>query len=84
MTTAIVTVFLIVNIIGRLSGAAFGLAFNLMDTKTNLHPARVSNWSTPFSRRMGGDDSISRGWIDYRQQFNGADCTSLMDDNCEC
>jgi len=45
-TTLIVTLYLIANILGRLSVALFGLAFNIKDEKGIDYPILATNWSS--------------------------------------
>ena len=45
-TTFIVGVYLLTNILGRLSVAIFGLAFNLNDEKGIEYPILATNWTS--------------------------------------
>ena len=45
-TTFIVTVYLATNIIGRLSVAIFGLAYNMMDEIGIKYPILATNWTS--------------------------------------
>ena len=45
-TTVIVTVYLLSNILGRLSVAIFGLAFNLKDGEGIIYPILATNWAS--------------------------------------
>ena len=45
-TTLIVTAYLLTNILGRLSVAIFGLAFNLKDEKRIEYPTLATNWTS--------------------------------------
>ena len=50
-TTFIVTMYLLANILGRLSVAIFGLAFNLKDVERIVHPTLVTNWASALWTR---------------------------------
>ncbi|PUU83782.1 hypothetical protein B9Z19DRAFT_962341 [Tuber borchii] len=45
-TTFIVTAYLITNVLGRLSVAIFGLAYNMMDNTGIRHPILATNWAS--------------------------------------
>ena len=45
-TTFIVTAYLITNVLGRLSVATFGLAYNMMDKKGIEYPILATNWTS--------------------------------------
>ena len=45
-TTFIVTIYLLTNILGRLSVAIFGFAFNLKDEKGIDYPTLRTNWTS--------------------------------------
>ena len=45
-TTFIVTAYLITNVLGRLSVATFGLAYNMMDKKGIEYPILATNWAS--------------------------------------
>ena len=47
-TTFIIAAYLITNILGRLSVAIFGLAFNMNEEKKLKHPPLETNWSSAF------------------------------------
>ncbi|ORY15946.1 hypothetical protein BCR34DRAFT_597992 [Clohesyomyces aquaticus] len=46
MTTVVVAVYLIFNVVARLSVAAFGLTFDLTDTPDVEYPVKVTDWNT--------------------------------------
>ncbi|PWW73371.1 hypothetical protein C7212DRAFT_288142 [Tuber magnatum] len=46
MTTLIVLIYLLVNIIGRFSVAIFGLTFNLADVPFKITPTLITNWDS--------------------------------------
>lgn len=46
ITTIVVMVYLIVNIVGRLSVAAFGLTFDLNEQPGIDYPIKITNWNT--------------------------------------
>ncbi|KAH8587889.1 hypothetical protein B0O99DRAFT_583890 [Bisporella sp. PMI_857] len=46
-TTVIVTFYLLLNVIGRLSVAAFGLTFDLNELPGIEYPVKLTDWSTP-------------------------------------
>ena len=50
-TTLIVTLYLITNILGRLSVALFGLAFNIKDEKGIYYPILATNWTSALWTR---------------------------------
>ena len=45
-TTFIVTVYLVINVLGRLSVAIFGLAYNIMDQTGIEYPILATNWTS--------------------------------------
>ena len=45
-TTFIVTAYLITNVLGRLSVATFGLAYNMVDEKGIEYPILATNWTS--------------------------------------
>ena len=45
-TTLIVTLYLITNVLGRLSVAIFGLAYNIMDQTGIQYPILATNWTS--------------------------------------
>ena len=45
-TTIIVTAYLITNVLGRLSVAIFGLAYNVMDKTGIQYPILATNWTS--------------------------------------
>ena len=45
-TTWIVTAYLILNVFGRLSVAAFGLTYNIMDRTGIEYPILSTNWAS--------------------------------------
>ena len=45
-TTWIVTVYLIINVFGRLSVAVFGLTYNMMDRTGIEYPILSTNWAS--------------------------------------
>jgi len=45
-TTFIVTLYLITNVLGRLSVAIFGLAYNMMDKTGIEYPILATNWTS--------------------------------------
>ena len=47
-TTFIIAAYLITNILGRLSVAIFGLAFNMNDEKRLKYPPLETNWTSAF------------------------------------
>ena len=50
-TTLIVTAYLLTNILGRLSVAIFGLAFNLKDGTGLDYPILATNWTSALWTR---------------------------------
>ncbi|PUU83788.1 hypothetical protein B9Z19DRAFT_962480 [Tuber borchii] len=50
-TTLIVTLYLLTNILGRLSVALFGLAFNIRDEKGINYPILATNWTSALWTR---------------------------------
>ena len=49
-TTLIVALYLITNVLGRLSVAIFGLAYNMMDKTGIEHPILTTDWkSAPWT-----------------------------------
>ncbi|GAB1312059.1 hypothetical protein MFIFM68171_02269 [Madurella fahalii] len=62
-TTLIVALYLLINVVGRLSVAAFGLAYSLNEIPGIDYPVKVTDWS-------------SKAWLDeegifYGPAFNG-------------
>ena len=45
-TTFIVTAYLIINVLGRLSVAVFGLTYNMMDRTGIEYPILSTNWAS--------------------------------------
>jgi len=45
-TTIIVTIYFIINVLGRLSVAIFGLAYNMMDKTGIEYPILATNWTS--------------------------------------
>lgn len=56
VTTVTVLVYLLANIIGRLSVAAFGLTFDLNEEQRIEYPTSITNWNT---KDWVGDSMLS-------------------------
>jgi len=57
-TSLVVVLYLVFNVLGRLSVAAIGLSFDLNETGVIEHPVRISYWDTNKwlqGMRYGGD-----------------------------
>ncbi|CUS15094.1 unnamed protein product [Tuber aestivum] len=61
-TTVVVVIYLFINIVGRLSVAAFGLTYDLNELPGLKYPVKLTDWSTPawFNVSAGGYDLLSQ------------------------
>ena len=76
-TTLIVTAYLLTNILGRLSVAIFGLAFNLKDDKRIEYPTLATNWtSASWTRNIDPVTDVAGAPKGY-QIVEGKDTTPL-------
>ena len=76
-TTLIVTAYLLTNILGRLSVAIFGLAFNLKDGTGLDYPILATNWtSASWTRNVNSVTAVAGAPKGY-QIVEGKDTTSL-------
>ena len=79
-TTFIVTVYLIINVLGRLSVAIFGLAYNMMDKTGIDYPILATNW-TSVSWTSDVDTTINQADEEMeldKEATEGKDTTSII------
>ncbi|XP_014561713.1 hypothetical protein COCVIDRAFT_85780 [Bipolaris victoriae FI3] len=81
VTTVTVLVYLLANIIGRLSVAAFGLTFDLNEEQRIEYPTSITNWNT---KDWGEYVTYSYYLRDYRREEITKSNTSVVHSSSRC
>ncbi|PUU83780.1 hypothetical protein B9Z19DRAFT_1172710 [Tuber borchii] len=76
-TTFIVTAYLVTNVLGRLSVAIFGLAYNMMDKTGIEYPILATNW-TSVSWAGNADTTTNQAVGLGQEATEGKDTTSII------
>jgi len=79
-TTFIVTIYLTINVLGRLSVAIFGLAYNMLDKTGIDYPILATNWT---SISWAGNVDTTTNQADEEMELDqeateGKDATSMI------
>jgi len=74
LTTVAVVVYLIVNIIGRLSVAAFGLTFDLNEQPGIDYPIKITNWNTDEWLNQSTITTIGYKFFDQNMRESKTSC----------